>query len=93
MGISKHPSIELPCRKPKNRTLPSFSLGLYLTFAPQSGNTDAQRNCISNVRPPKCLSCDAATAKLLYLIEKALRRGISGVAFKDAMVALLAEDL
>ena len=58
------------------------SLGVYLTFAPRPGNSDAERNCISNIRPPEGLSYEGAAARLLYLTGEAMRRGISGVALK-----------
>jgi len=58
------------------------SLGLYLTQAPRSGRTDAERNCISNVRPAG-LSYAAAAHKLGWLMQQAQRLGYSGVALKD----------
>ena len=58
------------------------SLGIYLTWAPRPGRNDAERNCISNVRPEGLGYADAA-AKLVYLLDEALRRGLTGVALKD----------
>jgi ethanolamine ammonia-lyase small subunit len=58
------------------------SLGLYITHAPRAGRTDAERNCISNVRP-EGLGYAAAAAKLDWLVAESLRRGLTGIALKD----------
>jgi ethanolamine ammonia-lyase small subunit len=58
------------------------SLGLYVSWAPRVGLTDAQRNCISNVRP-EGLAVGAAVAKLAWLLTEARRRRLTGVALKD----------
>ncbi|HEX5394565.1 MAG TPA: ethanolamine ammonia-lyase subunit EutC [Rhodocyclaceae bacterium] len=58
------------------------SLGIYLTHNPQPGLTDADRNCISNVRP-EGLEYEPAARKLAYLMEGARRLGKSGVDLKD----------
>ena len=64
------------------------SLGVYLTFDPRPGRVDAERNCVSNIRPPHGLGYERAADTCLYLIRSALRRGISGVALKDDSVTL-----
>jgi ethanolamine ammonia-lyase small subunit len=58
------------------------SLGIYLTWAPRVGRTDAERNCISNVRP-EGLSYAEAAARLAWLLRAARRFKISGVQLKD----------
>jgi ethanolamine ammonia-lyase small subunit len=58
------------------------SMGLYMTWMPRPGLTDADRNCISNVRP-EGLACDGAAAKLLHLLREARRLKLSGVRLKD----------
>ena len=58
------------------------SMGIYLSWSPRVGLTDAQRNCISNVRPAG-LGVQAAADKLHYLLGRARSLGLTGVALKD----------
>lgn len=58
------------------------SLGAYLTFAPQRGRRDAERNCVSNIRPEGLPPAEAAR-RLAWLCAAALQRGTTGIALKD----------
>lgn len=58
------------------------SLGIYLTWDPRPGRTDAERNCISNVRA-EGISYAIAARKLLYLMRAARELRLSGVALKE----------
>lgn len=62
------------------------SMGAYITWAPRRGRTDAERNCISNIRPAGLGFGDAA-AKILWLLGAARALGATGVALKDEMPA------
>jgi ethanolamine ammonia-lyase small subunit len=65
------------------------SLGVYLTWQPRRGRTDAERNCISNIRPDG-LPLEAAADKLLWLIGAMRRLRLTGVALKDEQSRALA---
>ena len=58
------------------------SLGIYLTWDPRRGRTDAERNCISNVRT-EGISYAEAAHKLHFLMREARVRKLSGVALKE----------
>lgn len=64
------------------------SLGVYLTYDPKPGRTEAERNCISNIRP-EGLPYELAARKLHFLMREARVRKLSGVALKEDAASLL----
>jgi ethanolamine ammonia-lyase small subunit len=58
------------------------SLGIYLTWNPRPGRTDAERNCISNIRV-EGLSYRAAAHKLEFLMREARARKLTGIDLKE----------
>jgi ethanolamine ammonia-lyase small subunit len=64
------------------------SLGVYLTWAPKPGRSDAERNCLSNIRPDGMAYAEAAQ-RLFHLATEARRRQITGVALKDETMPTL----
>ena len=58
------------------------SLGGYLTWDPRRGRTDAERNCVSNIRP-EGLTYDRAADRLGFLMTEARRRRLTGLALKE----------
>ncbi|WP_250515266.1 ethanolamine ammonia-lyase subunit EutC [Caballeronia sp. INDeC2] len=67
------------------------SLGLYVTYAPRAGRHDAERNCISNVRP-EGLGYENAAFKLVWLLNEARTLRLTGVGLKDHSGALPSAD-
>jgi ethanolamine ammonia-lyase small subunit len=67
------------------------SLGAYLTYAPRPGVTrDAERNCVSNIRPDG-LPIEDAVRHIASLVRLALARKLTGIALKqDEALALMA---
>jgi len=58
------------------------SLGAYLTWHPRPGRTDAERNCISNIRP-EGLGYEEAAARIFALAAAAREGRLTGVALKE----------
>jgi ethanolamine ammonia-lyase small subunit len=59
------------------------SLGAYLVHHPRPGNSDANRNCVSNIRPAG-LPPAAAAHRISWLLLESRRLGFSGVDLKDS---------
>ncbi len=64
------------------------SLGIYLTYDPRVGRTDAERNCVSNVRP-EGLPYALAARTLHFLMKEARARKLTGVQLKEDSAALI----
>ncbi len=54
------------------------SLGVYLTWDPRPGRTDAERNCISNIRA-EGIGYEVAARQLSFLMQQSRLRRISGI--------------
>lgn len=66
------------------------SLGAYITWQPRPGRTDAERNCVSNIRA-EGLSYAQAAVQLSYYLSEARRLQLTGVALKEATAPSLTE--
>jgi len=58
------------------------SLGAYMTWMPKVGRSDAERNCVSNIRPQGFPLAEAAR-KIAWLADRMRTEGASGVRLKD----------
>jgi ethanolamine ammonia-lyase small subunit len=64
------------------------SLGVYITWSPAPGRTDADRNCISNIRSAG-LDYVTATAKIASYCSEARRLQLTGTLLKETAQPLL----
>ncbi len=58
------------------------SMGAYLTWEPRAGRTDADRNCLSNIREGG-LSVETAAERLMRLMTTARAMKLTGVSLKE----------
>lgn len=63
------------------------SLGAYITFQPRPGRTDAERNCISNIRAEGLTASQAAT-QIAYYMDAARKLRLTGIGLKEASAHL-----
>ena len=63
------------------------SLGAYLTWHPHPSRTDADRNCLSNIRYGG-LAPESAGARLLWYLHAARARQITGTSLKEGSIEL-----
>lgn len=88
IGAKLHASIALVLIGERPGLSAADSLGAYLTWNPVPGRTDAQRNCISNIRPAG-LDYEDAARRIFLLLTAARSRRLTGVALKEVSGAVL----
>jgi ethanolamine ammonia-lyase small subunit len=64
------------------------SMGAYFTWQPGPGTTDADRNCVSNIRP-EGLPPEQAAARVVFLLSEMRSRRLSGTGLKDEWTPLI----
>jgi ethanolamine ammonia-lyase small subunit len=64
------------------------SLGAYITWSPRPGRTDAERNCVSNIRT-EGLDYTTAAARIARTLTQGGRLGLTGVALRESDTGLL----
>lgn len=58
------------------------SLGVYITWEPRPGRTNAERNCVSNIRD-EGLSHAGAAERIAFFLREAMRLKTTGTTLKD----------
>ena len=64
------------------------SLGAYITWRPQVGTMDSNRNCISNIRPAGLAPAKAAL-QIINVIELAFAHATTGIGLNELRSAAL----
>ncbi|MGA2216745.1 MAG: ethanolamine ammonia-lyase subunit EutC [Terracidiphilus sp.] len=82
IGASLHAQISIILIGERPGLSSPDSLGAYITWDPHPGRTDAERNCISNIRA-EGLSYAQAAAQLGFYLNEARRRRLTGVTLKE----------
>ena len=62
----------------------SDSMGVYLTYHPKVGNTDEQRNCVSNIRLGG-MPFEEAAREIFILTAASIRLNMSGTLLKNSL--------
>jgi ethanolamine ammonia-lyase small subunit len=81
IGVALHAQIAVVLIGERPGLSSPDSLGAYITWEPRPGRTDAERNCISNIRP-EGLNYAHAAAQLAFILDEARRLKLTGVSPK-----------
>jgi ethanolamine ammonia-lyase small subunit len=87
IGLCLHASLVLVLIGERPGLSAPDSLGAYLTWRPAPGRSDAERNCISNIRQDG-LAYREASDRIFALASEARRRRLTGVELKEDYGAL-----